>query len=100
MAVVSSPFNVGSTARASRPDRHHARTHLSNGAKQRLTSSSVWQGHARSPPSYNHSLRYCRRLFRLPRMERADATAFWQALPARMVPQTHQASQLCLSEVW
>ena len=78
MAVVSSPFNVGSTASANRPELHHARTHLSNGAKQRLTSSSVLQGRARSPPSYNHSLRYCRRLFQLPRMERADATAFWR----------------------
>ena len=91
MAVVSSPFNVGSTASASRPERHQARTHFSNGTKQRLTSSSVLQGRARSLPSYNHSLRYWRRLFQLPRGERAEATAFWQALPARMAPHTHQA---------
>ena len=33
------------------PDRHQQRTHRSSGAKQRVTSSSVWQGVARSPPS-------------------------------------------------
>ena len=27
----------------------------------------------------------------LPQGERAEATAFWQALPARMAPQTHRA---------
>ena len=90
LAVVSSPCNVGSTAGANRPERHQARTHLGSGAKQRLTSSSVRQGRARSPPSYNHSLRHWRRLFQSPRVERADATAFWQALPAGMVPQTHR----------
>ena len=71
------------------PERHQERTHRSNGAKQRLTSSSVWQGRARSLPSYNHSLRYWRRLFHLPQGESAEATAFWQALPARTAPQTH-----------
>ena len=92
MAVVSSPFNVGSTARASQPERHQARTHFSSGAKQRFTSSSVWQGRARSLPSYNHSRRYWRRLFQAPQGERAEATAFWQALPARIAPQTHRTS--------
>ncbi len=58
MAVVWSPFSVGSIASASRPERHQASTHRSSGAKQRLTSSSVWQGRARSLPSYNHSRRY------------------------------------------
>ena len=58
MAVVWSPFSVGSIARASRPERHQASTRRSSGAKQRLTSSSVWQGRARSLPSYTHSRRY------------------------------------------
>ena len=44
-------LNVGSTAKASRSERHHERTHIRRGAKQRLTSSPVWQGRARSPPS-------------------------------------------------
>ena len=56
MAVVS--FQR-STARASRPERHQARTHLSSGAKQRLTSSSVL---------HVDSLRYWR-----------QRSAFWQA---------------------
>ena len=92
MAVVSSPFSVGSTARASWPEPHQVSTQRSSRAKQRLTSSSLWQGRARSLPSYNHSLRYWRRLFHLPQGERADATAFWQALPARIAPQTHITS--------
>ena len=46
---------------------------------------------ARSLPSYNHSRRYWRRLFHLTQGESAEATAFWQALPARMAPQTHRA---------
>ena len=37
-------------AKAKPPDRHQQRTHRSSGAKQRVTSSSVWQGVARSPP--------------------------------------------------
>ena len=77
-------------ARASRPDRHQVSTHRSRGAKQRVTSIWVLQGRARSLPSYNHSLRYWRRLFHLPQGESAEATAFWQALPARMAPQTHR----------
>ena len=28
----------------------------------------------------------------MPQGERADATAFWQALPARIAPHTHRAS--------
>ena len=59
MAALSSPFSVGSTAKARRLPHHQASTHCSNGAKQRLTSSSVRQGRARSLPSYNHSRRYC-----------------------------------------
>ena len=51
MAVVWSPLRVGSMAKAKPPDRHQQRTHRSSGAKQRVTSSSVWQGVARSPPS-------------------------------------------------
>ena len=31
-----------------------------------------------------------RKLFQAPQGERAEATAFWQALPARMAPQTHR----------
>ena len=50
MAVVWSPLSVGSTARARRPERHQVRTHRSNGAKQRVTSSWVLQGRARSLP--------------------------------------------------
>ena len=79
-------------ARASRPERHQVSTQRSRGAKQRVTSSSVLQGRARSLPSYNHSRRYWRRLFHLPQGERADATAFWQALPARIAPQTQSVS--------
>ena len=89
MAVVWSPLRVESMARASRPDCHQVSAHRSSGAKQSVTSSSVWQGRARSLPSYSHSRRYWRRLFQLPQSERAEATAFWQALPARMAPQTH-----------
>ena len=51
MAVIWSPFSVGSMARAKRLESHQERTQRSRGAKQRLTSSSVWQGRARSLPS-------------------------------------------------
>ena len=83
---------------------HQVSTHFSNGAKQRLTSSSVRQGRARSLPSYNHSRRCCRRLFQLPHIERAAVTAFWSAwggLPAQTVPHTHRTrpGQLWLGEV-
>ena len=50
-ATESGVHTVGSTAKARRSERHQARTHRSNGAKQRVTSSSVWQGLARSLPS-------------------------------------------------
>ena len=36
---------------ASLPERHQARTQRSSGAKQRVTSSRVWQGLVRSLPS-------------------------------------------------
>ena len=45
------PFSVGSMARAKRLESHQERTQRSRGAKQRVTSSSVWQGRARSLPS-------------------------------------------------
>ena len=51
MAVVWSPLRVGSMAKANEPEHHQVRTHRSKGAKQRVTSSSLWQGVARSPPS-------------------------------------------------
>ena len=44
MAVIWSPFSVGSMARAKRLESHQERTQRSRGAKQRVTSSSVWQG--------------------------------------------------------
>ena len=51
MAVVWSPLRVGSMATASLPDTHQVSTHRSSGAKQRVTSSWVLQGRARSLPS-------------------------------------------------
>ena len=90
LAVVSSPCNVGSTAGANRPERHQARTHS---GQRREAETHVQFGPAGAGPVaavVQPLSEILTRLFQSPRVERADATAFWQALPARMVPQTHR----------
>ena len=80
-------------AKAKPPDRHQQRGHRSSGAKQRVTSSSVWQSRGRRLVEPLPE----RRLYQLLQGERAEATAFWQALPARMAPQTHSARPVNLA---
>ena len=63
---------------------------------QRIPNETQWAGEKFPGPSFFlvkltfRSRRYWRRLFQAPQGERAEATAFWQALPARIAPQTHR----------
>ena len=61
--------------------------------KQREMSSSVLQGRAAVLPVIEPLPEMLACWFG-PRGRRAEATAFWQALPARMAPQTHRARPL------